>query len=44
MVEESVLSPKQLRRLHDDGIRKLISHCILSYSLERTIMHRDQCA
>lgn len=44
MVEEPVLSPKHLWRLHDDGLRKLISHCSLSYSLERNIIHKDQCA
>lgn len=42
MVEESVLPPKDLRRLHDDGIRKLISHCCLTYSLERNVIHKDQ--
>lgn len=33
MVEESVFPPKHLRGLQDDSIRKLISHCCLSYSL-----------
>lgn len=33
MVEESVFPTKHLRWLHDDSIRKLISHCRLSYSL-----------
>lgn len=34
MVEESVFPPKHLRGLHDDSIRKLISHCRLSDSLK----------
>lgn len=34
MVEESVFTPKHLRRLHDDSVRKLISHCLLSNSLQ----------
>lgn len=35
VVEEPVLSPENLRWLHDDGLRKLIPHCSLPYSLER---------
>lgn len=33
VVQEPVLSSKHLRGLHDDSIRKLISHCGLSHSL-----------
>lgn len=42
IVEEPVLLPKHLGWFHDDGIRKLISHCYLSYSLENNIAWRSK--
>lgn len=33
VVEESVLPAEDLRRLHDDGVRELVSNCALAYSL-----------
>lgn len=42
MVEEPVLLPKNLGWFHDDGIRKLIPHCCLTYSLENNMARRSR--
>lgn len=42
IVEESVLPPKHLRGLHDDGIGKLFPYCSLSHSLQlKNETHKD---